>query len=419
MAKDRADLCEKRAEMAQERAADLERSLRDAVLHVEWLENELATTTKRGGGGEGGRSDSATVAELTDRLRRVELNADKRAEALEERLRQASERAMRAESRCAKAEARADKAELDAKRAREDGCAGNADPHHPRGSEPAKLAAMRKKLVECGAARVVLQAELDAMVAWISRKHGVTYGDLHTGEDRYRGFRSVTGTPHVFGKCSYSYGDVYVGEWNEGQPHGWGRCTFNEAGKVYEGGWAHGGYHGKGTYSYPSGETFEGEWRNDKRHGTGKFTDKNGVEYIEVYKEGDLKHRHVKGSDATGGSGAKKSANWTASEREGAERQMMDMLRQRYEAKWKEFETNPPQLIDYDDVPWPPPGNLLEADEGKSTTELKRRCKEFIMRWHPDKWQGKPLAETSRERIMEEVTNVFRRIDAEKQKAGL
>jgi len=34
------------------------------------------------------------------------------------------------------------------------------------------------------------------------------------------------------------------------------------------------------------------------------------------------------------------------------------------------------------------------------TTALKKRCKEFIMRWHPDKWHGKPLAEDSRESIM-------------------
>jgi hypothetical protein len=44
---------------------------------------------------------------------------------------------------------------------------------------------------------------------------------------------------------------------------------------------------------------------------------------------------------------------------------------------------------------------------------------EETKRWHPDKWVGKSLAPHAREEIMAEVTNVFRRVDAEKQKAGL
>ena len=83
MAKERAELSEKRAEMAVSRAGDLERSLRDSVLHVEWLESELANSRRRGGGG-GGASDSSSssVSELTERLRRVELAAEKRNHAL-------------------------------------------------------------------------------------------------------------------------------------------------------------------------------------------------------------------------------------------------------------------------------------------------------------------------------------------------
>jgi hypothetical protein len=102
MAKERGDMCEKRAQMAQERAGDLERTLRDSVLHVEWLESELANSRRRGGAGgagAGGADSSAAVSELTERLRRAELNAEKRNHALEERLRLASERAAKAEAR--------------------------------------------------------------------------------------------------------------------------------------------------------------------------------------------------------------------------------------------------------------------------------------------------------------------------------
>jgi hypothetical protein len=46
---------------------------------------------------------------------------------------------------------------------------------------------MRRKLVEVGAARGELQAELDAVVAFTNRKHGLSYGDINEVEDRYRG----------------------------------------------------------------------------------------------------------------------------------------------------------------------------------------------------------------------------------------
>jgi hypothetical protein len=239
----------------------------------------------------------------------------------------------------------------------------------------------------------------------------------------YRGFLGPDRSPELFGKCSYLHGDVYVGEWSGGQPHGFGKCMFKD-GKIYEGGWKTGGYHGKGKYTNADGTTYEGEWRDDKRHGNGKFKDRDGIEYVEVYKDGELKHRHVRGGDGAGGGGGGagvggKKSTWTMRERQEAERKIRETLQVRYEAKWKKFETNPPETIDHDDIPWPPPGNLLDADDGKSAAEIKRRCKEFIMRWHPDKWLGKPLAEHERDRIMEDVTSVFRRVDAEKQKAGL
>lgn len=238
MAKDRAKMAEKRAEMAHERAGDLERSLRDSVIHVEWLEGELATSRRRGGGDSSSASatTAAAMTELTERLRRAELTAAKRTHALEERLSAANDRAARAETRCAEAEARADKASREAKRAKDDGSAGDADPNHPKGSDAAKLAAMRKKLVEVGAAKVELQAELDAVVAFIVRKHGLSYGDINEVEDRYRGFLGHDRSPELFGKCSYLHGDVYVGEWSGGQPHGYGKCMFKD-GKVYEGEW--------------------------------------------------------------------------------------------------------------------------------------------------------------------------------------
>ena len=107
-------------------------------------------------------------------------------------------------------------------------------------------------------------------------------------------------------------------------------------------------------------------------------------------------------------------------------RAIREELRKRYDARWRAFESRPAGApIDHADIPWPPVGmSLLAAEHGGAgdaamRAEMRRRYKSETMRWHPDKWQGKALAPRSREKIMADVTNVFRRVDGEKQRAGL
>jgi hypothetical protein len=230
-------------------------------------------------------------------------------------------------------------------------------------------------------------------------------------------------------------GDVYVGEWHRGQPHGHGACTFKR-GNAYEGGWKKGGYHGKGVYSYANGDRFEGTWKDDERHGGGTFTDATGSVWRETYENGELRRRWAAAEGAGGGSdpsfqfhhrdgsGDDSNSDGGAAGAWANDEQMYDARRKLHDERWKIFERNPPEVIDHGDVPWPPPGDLLGDGVGRrgppiSTAELKRRCKDFMMRWHPDKWIGRKLCEENRERIMRDVTNVFRRIDQEKQRNGL
>jgi hypothetical protein len=240
------------------------------------------------------------------------------------------------------------------------------------------------------------------------------------GGDAYEGFlRSAR--PEVFGRCAYKCGDVYVGEWRDGKPHGVGECRFFETGCVYAGGWRDGGYHGPGTYTYRTGETFEGVWENDQRHGPGVFRDAAGTKSREeTYVRGKPKKSRTSRDDAAC------SADGNAVG-EAEMRAMRASLRDRYDARWRSFENtflrkDVSKTIDWHDVPWPPAGVPLvpvDASSDEKAEERKRRCVEETKRWHPDKWVGKSLAPHAREEIMAEVTNVFRRVDAEKQKAGL
>ena len=131
---------------------------------------------------------------------------------------------------------------------------------------------------------------------------------------------------------------------------------------------------------------------------------------------GELKSRRAK----SGGGGESSTSRGGASDIGAAEiRRIREALRRRYDAQWKTFDARSTRkMIDWSDIPWPPAGMPLLA-ENSAATERKRRCKEELMRWHPDKWQGRSLAPHNRDRIMAGVTSVFRRVDAEKQKAGL
>ena len=433
LAKERASTAEKRADLATVRAADLERRVKDKDAHIQMLQDELvhyttlSTTTSatahasaraasrelvhRGAaasasGGSSTARDS-TIRQLAERLRRGELHADRRAKALEDR-------AERAEARAAKAEKLLAAASRTARGAGR-GETGKAD-----------AAFERERFFR-------LAEDLEALRAFVARAHGVCHGSVTDGGDAYEGFlRSAR--PEVFGRCAYECGDVYVGEWRDGKPHGFGECRFFETGCAYEGFWREGAYHGPGKYTYRTGETFEGTWENDRRHGPGVFRDAAGTNSrAETYVRGEPTSSDDAAGDDAGENDASSADARRSAAGEAEMRAMRASIRDRYDARWRSFEETflrkeGAKTIDWHDVPWPPAGvPLVLVDRGEATSdaaaklaeERKRRCVEETKRWHPDKWVGKPLAPRARDQIMAEVTNVFRRVDAEKQKAGL
>ncbi|MBC8411997.1 MAG: SEL1-like repeat protein [Rhodobacteraceae bacterium] len=61
-------------------------------------------------------------------------------------------------------------------------------------------------------------------------------------------------------------GNKYVGELNNGKPHGKGTMSYTDGNK-YVGEWKNGELHGKGTYYSPEGFRFVSEFRNDEPYG--------------------------------------------------------------------------------------------------------------------------------------------------------
>merc|ERR1719453_957578 len=64
--------------------------------------------------------------------------------------------------------------------------------------------------------------------------------------------------------------------------HGFGKCTWS-GGIVYEGQWDNNKRHGQGVFSRP-GVKYEGQFMDDKKHGVGTSTDRSGASITGVWK---------------------------------------------------------------------------------------------------------------------------------------
>lgn len=110
------------------------------------------------------------------------------------------------------------------------------------------------------------------------------------------------------GTYYYSNGNVYEGEWKNGESNGQGTFTWPDGDKYvgdfvdgyrtgqgtytwpdgdkYVGQWKNSKMNGQGTYYYSNGNVYEGDWKDDKRTGQGTFTWPGGDKYIGDFVDG-------------------------------------------------------------------------------------------------------------------------------------
>ncbi|TNV81543.1 hypothetical protein FGO68_gene3422 [Halteria grandinella] len=80
-------------------------------------------------------------------------------------------------------------------------------------------------------------------------------------------------------------GDLYVGEWKQGNFHGQGKYCY-PGGSIYEGQWAEGAKSGQGRLTEPDGSYHEGEWKEDYEIGWHIYYTADGVYSKKVKKYG-------------------------------------------------------------------------------------------------------------------------------------
>lgn len=69
----------------------------------------------------------------------------------------------------------------------------------------------------------------------------------------------------------YPNGDLYIGEWNQGNKFGIGQFTWKETGTVYEGFFDNDDLHGKGTMYYLNGDAYTSVWDEGTAIAKGKY----------------------------------------------------------------------------------------------------------------------------------------------------
>eukprot|EP00347_Sterkiella_histriomuscorum_P007743 403347725 len=68
-----------------------------------------------------------------------------------------------------------------------------------------------------------------------------------------------------YGAFINSYGEMYCGEFKNGQRHGFG--THYKEGDIFEGQWMKNNKNGEGVMKYANGNIEKGAWKDDKKHG--------------------------------------------------------------------------------------------------------------------------------------------------------
>ncbi|CAJ1966023.1 unnamed protein product [Cylindrotheca closterium] len=114
----------------------------------------------------------------------------------------------------------------------------------------------------------------------------------------------TTGMPHGLGRMVYEEdGRIFEGDWRHGRWHGYGKATFSN-GDAYDGEYKFDQRHGKGVYKWADGRVFDGQFSEDKRHGHGIFTWPDGAvydgEFVNGQRQGHGKYRFADGGEYVG-----------------------------------------------------------------------------------------------------------------------
>lgn len=98
-------------------------------------------------------------------------------------------------------------------------------------------------------------------------------GDIYKGDFK-------NGERHGIGSITYANGDTYEGGWVNDKKNGQGTYNWKEPWDRYTGNWVDDKRTGYGEYYWSVEEFYKGEWLDDKKHGEGYYKSSKSYEYF-------------------------------------------------------------------------------------------------------------------------------------------
>ena len=125
------------------------------------------------------------------------------------------------------------------------------------------------------------------------------------------------------GTYKWSNGDVYKGQWKDGNLNGVGTFKWPN-GDVYTGQYKDDSRNGQGTYKWKNGDVYKGQYKDGVRTGVGTFKWENGAVYTGQIKDGI---RNGQGT-YTNPNGVKKYGVWVDGKLNGKSIEDLDKIKQ-------------------------------------------------------------------------------------------
>lgn len=88
----------------------------------------------------------------------------------------------------------------------------------------------------------------------------------------------------LYGTYQWPIGDVYIGEWYQGHPHGCGEYRWAD-GRCYIGTWVNNYCEKFGFFKFPDGHKYKGNWEKGHRAGFGIFQYQKNILYQGFWKD--------------------------------------------------------------------------------------------------------------------------------------
>jgi len=172
-----------------------------------------------------------------------------------------------------------------------------------------RYSTLSSKKIRIEALATAIVVFLAVCVAWIFGAFTTQHTEVFSDGSEYVGewqYHKANGD----GVMTYSDGRVFSGEWKDNMRDGHGVLTFAD-GEQIEGTWKNDQRNGTCTYTsmtgetsdsyaqydenerimtikYEDGDSYKGQWKDDLKNGEGVYVNKDGTEFVGVWKEGTL-----------------------------------------------------------------------------------------------------------------------------------